>query len=103
MAEDPQQRRARLADASATERADELLEIFGQRLGRLLIASAHGARRLAALAREEAEDMWAEAQGIAHGNGAHPVIQAKVSRIEEIPSPASDTEQATHHEAEHAQ
>jgi pyruvate/2-oxoglutarate dehydrogenase complex dihydrolipoamide acyltransferase (E2) component len=48
----------------ATERADELLSRMGQTAG--LFASLVGMRvtRVAAFAREEAEDMWAEARSM---------------------------------------
>lgn len=50
----------------ATERADELLSRVGQTAG--IFASLVGMRvaRVAAFAREEAEDMWAEARSIRH-------------------------------------
>lgn len=43
-----------------TERAEELLEDWGKRVGRFLASAA-------ARAREEAEDIWAEAQSIKRG------------------------------------
>jgi pyruvate/2-oxoglutarate dehydrogenase complex dihydrolipoamide acyltransferase (E2) component len=54
---------------SATERADELLTRAGQTAG--IFASVVGMRiaRIAAFAREEVEDMWAEAQSIRQGTG----------------------------------
>jgi hypothetical protein len=50
------------APRPATERAEEMLDAFGQRVGLYMAALAPRIRRLAALAREEAEDIWAEAQ-----------------------------------------
>jgi hypothetical protein len=50
-------------ERSEVERADELIEEWGQRVGGWL-------SRTAARAREEAEDMWAEAQGIRRGEKA---------------------------------
>ena len=52
------------ADRPATERAEELADRMGQRFG--LVAAHVGLRlrRMAALAGEEAEDVWAEAQSI---------------------------------------
>ena len=50
-----------------TERADEMLTQAGERLGRWLAAASREVRRAAALAREEAEDIWAEAQSLRHG------------------------------------
>lgn len=51
---------------SPTERAEEQLNRWGQTIGR--VASMVGMRvvRVAAFAREEAEDMWAEAQDMRH-------------------------------------
>ena len=48
------------------ERAEELVDRLGQRAGQ--IGSELGQRllRLAARAREEAEDIWAEAQSMRH-------------------------------------
>ena len=53
----------------ATERADELLTRVGWTVG--LFASMAGRRiaSVAAFAREEAEDMWAEAQDMRRHNG----------------------------------
>jgi hypothetical protein len=45
---------------SETQRAEQLLEQWGQRVVRFVSAAA-------ARAREEAEDMWAEAQSIRRG------------------------------------
>lgn len=42
------------------ERAEQRLEDFGRRMGRFLASAA-------ARAREEAEDIWAEAQSIRRG------------------------------------
>ena len=57
------------SERSATERADELLNRVGWTIG--LFGSMIGMRlaRVAAFAREEAEDMWAEAQSIRRQNG----------------------------------
>ena len=52
--------RDRRGERSEVERANELLEEWGERLGRWL-------SRTAARAREEAEDIWAEAQRIHQG------------------------------------
>jgi hypothetical protein len=45
---------------SDVERANELIEEWGERVG-------HWLSRASARAREEAEDIWAEAQSIRHG------------------------------------
>ncbi len=48
----------------ATERAEELADRMGQRLGYVTTLIGLRIRKTAARAREEAEDMWAEAQSI---------------------------------------
>jgi hypothetical protein len=53
------------------ERAEELLDRAGQRLGTLLTRAGRNLLRAAARAREAAEDMWAEAQSIRHANNGH--------------------------------
>ena len=50
--------------ASATARAEALVDDAGSQLGTLATLASHQLRRAAALAREEAEDLWAEAQQI---------------------------------------
>ena len=49
---------------SATARAEAMVDGAGVQLGTLVTLVSHQLRRAAALAREEAEDMWAEAQQI---------------------------------------
>ena len=51
-------------DRPATERAEELTDRMGQRLGYVTTLVGLHIRKTAARAREEAEDMWAEAQSI---------------------------------------
>jgi hypothetical protein len=46
----------------ATERAEELLDRLGEGVGRVVARAKPRVLMLAALAREEAEDIWAEAQ-----------------------------------------
>ena len=53
--------------ALPTERADEMLTQTGERIGRWLAAASREVRKAAALAREEAEDIWAEAQAVRKG------------------------------------
>ncbi len=53
-----------LAPAAATQRAERLLDGMGERVGRLAAQAGRQIRRAAALAREEAEDLWAEAQEV---------------------------------------
>ncbi len=57
-AEDQRQGRA------STERAEELMDRIGQRVGYIASLADLRVRKMAALAREEAEDIWAEAQSI---------------------------------------
>jgi hypothetical protein len=44
------------------ERAEEMLDHAGEQVGRFAATASHQLRKLAARAREEAEDIWAEAQ-----------------------------------------
>lgn len=53
-----------LRDRPATERAEELVDRMGQRLGHATVLVGLRIRKVAALAREEAEDMWAEARSL---------------------------------------
>ncbi len=46
----------------AEDRAEELLDDLGQRVGAISVYAAFLVRKYAARAREEAEDIWAEAQ-----------------------------------------
>ena len=49
---------------AATERAEEMVDRMGEQVGHFASLLGLRVRRMAALAREEAEDMWAEAQSI---------------------------------------
>jgi hypothetical protein len=69
------------ADASMAERDDvppppapatELSRSIGEQAGRFLALSGRRIRTAAALAQEEAEDMWAEAQHIRNENRRNP-------------------------------
>ncbi len=51
-----------------TERAEELVDRLGQRLSHFTSLASLQIQRAAARAREEAEDMWAEAQNIRQQN-----------------------------------
>ncbi len=51
-------------DRSATERADQIVDRMAQGIGRFTALAGLRIRKVAALTREEAEDMWAEAQSI---------------------------------------
>lgn len=50
----------------ATERAEEMMDRAGEQIGKWAGRATTEARRLLARAREEAEDMWAEAQNVSH-------------------------------------
>ncbi|MDQ2798430.1 MAG: hypothetical protein M3Y13_02160 [Armatimonadota bacterium] len=54
----------------ATERAEETLDQIGERLGVFAAALGHRLRKAAALAREEAEDILAEAQTLRRNDAA---------------------------------
>jgi hypothetical protein len=51
----------------AMERAEGLVDEWGERLGHVARQAGEQVLRLAARAREEAEDIWAEAQSIRRG------------------------------------
>jgi DNA anti-recombination protein RmuC len=48
----------------AVERAEQTLDQFGERVGGFAATAAQRLRQLSARAREEIEDMWAEAQSM---------------------------------------
>jgi hypothetical protein len=48
----------------ATVRAEVLLDQMGERVGRFLSTAGQEIRKATARAREEAEDIWAEAQNM---------------------------------------
>lgn len=52
----------------ATERAEQTLDRAGEQLGVFAAALSHRVRRSVALAREETEDIWAEAQSLRRNN-----------------------------------
>ena len=52
------------ANGTPQERAEVVVEQLAERLGRFLNTTGHQLRKAAARAREEAEDIWAEAQAI---------------------------------------
>ncbi|HEX6779251.1 MAG TPA: hypothetical protein VF099_13670 [Ktedonobacterales bacterium] len=47
-------------------RAEILVDQWGERVGKFLSSAGYQLRKAAARAREEAEDIWAEAQAIRH-------------------------------------
>lgn len=53
-----------------TARAEILVDQWGERVGKFLSGAGYQLRKTAARAREEAEDIWAEAQTIRHSS--HP-------------------------------
>ena len=55
---------------SATERAEATVDRLGERIGVLAAIAGFQLRRLAARAREEAEDVWAEAQSVRRARGS---------------------------------
>ena len=56
----------------ATQRAEILVDQAGERLGRFLSAAGQEIRKAAARTREEAEDIWAEAQNMRRSWEAKP-------------------------------
>ncbi len=54
------------------ERVEKLADVIGQRLGHFAAFVSLQVRKAAARVREEAEDFWAEAQSIRHGNNRKP-------------------------------
>jgi hypothetical protein len=48
----------------ATQRAEELVDRWGEQIGHCAASFGHSVLKWAARAREEAEDIWAEAQAI---------------------------------------
>ena len=50
------------------ERAEVLVDQMGARLGHFLSVAGYQVRKATARAREEAEDIWAEAQAIRRGD-----------------------------------
>ncbi len=49
-------------DRSVTDRAEESLDQIGERVGKFAASAGQYLKRFTARTREEAEDMWAEAQ-----------------------------------------
>ncbi len=56
----------------ARERAEKLVDAMGQRLGLLAAFASFQIQKAAARVREEAEDVWAEAQTIRHESSRKP-------------------------------
>ncbi len=51
---------------TAVDRAEQTLDQLGQQIGALGVVVGFRLRRFAARMREEAEDLWAEAQAVRH-------------------------------------
>jgi len=49
------------------QRAEVMVDRLGERIGGVAVATSQRLRKLAARAREEGEDMWAEAQQLRKG------------------------------------
>lgn len=56
----------------AMERAEDLVDRLGQRLGHFFALTGFQAQKATARMREEAEDIWAEAQNIRQGRSRSP-------------------------------
>ncbi len=56
-----------MTEQPATQRAEEMVDRMGERVGYFASMAAQRIRVATARAREEAEDMWAEAQSIRRG------------------------------------
>ncbi len=59
-----------VAPQAATQRAEVIVDRMGERVGYLASSMAQRLRIAAARAREEAEDIWVEAQSMRRGKGA---------------------------------
>lgn len=93
-----EERRDEGSEHSATGRADELLNRLGQTAGVYGSLVSRRFSRVASFVREEAEDMWAEAQSMRRQNaGAEPGEDASVRTSEEIGTPRREADE---HEAE---
>jgi hypothetical protein len=55
------------AREEATRRAEEMIDRMGERIGHYAAQLGHHLLRFTARAREEVEDIWAEAQNIRRG------------------------------------
>lgn len=53
-----------MGEQSATARAEEVFDDAGQRVGQFALVAGQYLRQFAARAREEAEDIWVEAQNV---------------------------------------
>jgi hypothetical protein len=60
------------ADHAAMQRAEEMVDRIAERIGHYAQVFGHEVLRLGARAREEAEDIWAEAQHIRQRSKTSP-------------------------------
>ena len=65
----------RSGQEEATARAEELLDRMGESVGHLASLAGWRILKAAAFVREEAEDVWAEAQSVRHARSARNVRQ----------------------------
>lgn len=72
----------------AAVRAEEMLDRAGERIGAFASTAGHQMRRWLALAREEAEDILAEAQSVSHRNATGS--NATISDISVPPAHAEE-------------
>jgi hypothetical protein len=54
--------------SAPVDRAEDVLDEVGKKLGGLLSVASNKLRKAAAVAKEEVEDLWAEAQSIRRGD-----------------------------------
>jgi pyruvate/2-oxoglutarate dehydrogenase complex dihydrolipoamide acyltransferase (E2) component len=77
---------------AATARAEELVDRMGESVGHLASLAGWRILRAAAFVREEAEDVWAEAQSVRH---AHSVRSARQEERYAGPVSAAEPIEAT--------
>ena len=68
----PEAGRTEEARRQATLKAEEMVDRMGSRINQFTSIASLQIQRTVARAREEAEDMWAEAQNIRRQNGRNP-------------------------------
>ncbi|MDQ2829727.1 MAG: hypothetical protein M3Y74_11845 [Chloroflexota bacterium] len=68
MSEAQRETAANVAQRPATARAEDVIDHAGERVGQFAALLGRRLQVLAARAREEAEDIWAEAQSRRHAN-----------------------------------
>jgi len=90
------ERRGEGSEPTPTERAEEQLNRWGETVGRVAAMVGMRVVRAAAFAREEAEDMWAEAQAIRHRqtSAAEPSEETSSSQREAVGRGSDEKAQA---------